>query len=282
VSRWFRHYAGMMRDEKLVSAAIRSKQPIERVVWVWGCILESASEIDDGGRYEIDHAEMAYFLRANEGDVAAVEDALDTLGRVLGGVVANWKDRQFQSDRSAERQKRYRERHKGSGDDNGRPSGDGGVTAASRHGDAPDTETELETDYPSSLRSDGAASKPTPRSELETVLDTEHAKAVVEHRQRLRKPLTAHAAKLLAKSLSGFPDPNAAADTMIESGWQKIKPGWGEDAKARAGPAKRPAPMDHFTNYASEINGQTGHDGRIGSDWDDAPGLPVRTIEHHG
>jgi hypothetical protein len=32
MSRWFRHYAGMMRDDKLVRVAIRSKQTIERVV----------------------------------------------------------------------------------------------------------------------------------------------------------------------------------------------------------------------------------------------------------
>ena len=82
MSRWFRHYAGMMRDEKLVSAAMRSKQTIERVVWIWGAILESAAEINDAGRYEIDHAEIAYFLRADEADVAAVEGALHSLGRL--------------------------------------------------------------------------------------------------------------------------------------------------------------------------------------------------------
>lgn len=112
MSRWFRHYAGMMRDEKLVSAAIRSKQTIERVVWVWGAILESAAELDDGGRYEIDRAEMAYFLRADEADLAAIEDALCALGRTDQGAVVKWGDRQFQSDRSAERVKKYRDKRK--------------------------------------------------------------------------------------------------------------------------------------------------------------------------
>ena len=59
MSRWFRHYAGLARDDKLVRAAMKSKQPVERVVWVWCAILESAAEIDDGGRYELDHAECA-------------------------------------------------------------------------------------------------------------------------------------------------------------------------------------------------------------------------------
>lgn len=68
--------------------------------------------------------------------------------------------------------------------------------------------------------------KATPRSELEKVLDAEHAIAVIEHRQRLRKPMTAHAAKLLAQKLAECPDANAAADTMMERGWQSIKPEW--------------------------------------------------------
>jgi hypothetical protein len=66
MSRWFRHYAGMMRDDKLVRVAIRSKQTIERVVWVYGAILESAAELDDEGRYDLAADEAAYFLRADE------------------------------------------------------------------------------------------------------------------------------------------------------------------------------------------------------------------------
>jgi hypothetical protein len=52
---------------------------------------------------------------------------------------------------------------------------------------------------------------------------------------------------------------------------------------ARAGPARqsRPSPMDHFTNYASEINGKAGNSGSLSGDRDDAPSVPVRTIEHH-
>jgi len=146
MSRWFRHYAGMARDDKLVRAALRSKQTIERVVWVWSCILESAAEIDAEGAYEIDHAEMAYFLRADEGDIAVIEDALATLGRVNVGAVVHWKDRQFQSDRSAERQKRYRERHKGNGDGDPEQVPPVTVTSPSRHRDAPETETETETE----------------------------------------------------------------------------------------------------------------------------------------
>jgi hypothetical protein len=148
MSRWFRHYAGMMRDDKLVGAAIRSKQPVERVVWIWGAILESASEINDDGIYRLDCAEVAYFLRADEADIRAVVAALGEAGRVAGDRVVKWSDRQFKSDQSAERQARYRDRKKSEvrDSDDQPPTGDGGVTAVSRHGDAPETDTELETD----------------------------------------------------------------------------------------------------------------------------------------
>lgn len=153
MSRWFRHYAGMMRDEKLVRAALKCKQPIERVLWIWGAILESAAEIDNAGQFEVDAAEVAYFLRADETDVAAVFGALETMGRTDGGSVVKWGDRQFQSDRSAERQRRLREKQQtaSDADTNGggvhvTPSSDGGVTAADRHRDAPETETELEAE----------------------------------------------------------------------------------------------------------------------------------------
>ncbi len=143
MSRWFRHYSGMMRDEKLVSAAIRSKQPVERVVWVWGALLESASEVNDAGRYDFDAGEAAYFLRVDEGDIQNILSALVSLGRISEGAVVRWSDRQFESDQSKDRQKRYRERIKA--------SRDGGVTSRDAEVTAQETDTEEDN---SSLRSE--------------------------------------------------------------------------------------------------------------------------------
>lgn len=64
-------------------------------------------------------------------------------------------------------------------------------------------------------------------TELGKVLDESHAQAVLDHRNRMRKPMTPYAAGRLALSLSQAPDPNAAADEMIERGWQGWKPDWG-------------------------------------------------------
>jgi hypothetical protein len=148
MSRWFRHYAGMMRDDKLVRVAIRSKQTIERVAWVWGAILESAAEIDDEGRYDVDAEEAAYFLRADVGDLEAILSALADAGRVADNCVVKWSNRQFQSDRSRDRVAAHRERKRsemGGGNDL-KNTGNDDVTLQSRHGNAPDTETELETE----------------------------------------------------------------------------------------------------------------------------------------
>ena len=146
MSRWFRHYAGMMRDEKLVRVAIKSKQPIERVLWVWGAILESASEIDDNGRFDLDPAEVAYFLRTDESDVDAVLAALECAGRLADSCVVNWGDRQFSSDRSKERQAAYRERKRAKNRGPITDEGSENVTVTSRDGEVTLQETETETD----------------------------------------------------------------------------------------------------------------------------------------
>lgn len=90
MSRWFRHYAGMVRDAKLVSASIASKQPIERVVWVWGAILESAAEVDDGGRFNVLWDADAYYLRVDESALTDIVAALSHQGMIADGVVCDW------------------------------------------------------------------------------------------------------------------------------------------------------------------------------------------------
>lgn len=168
MSRWFRHYAGMMRDEKLVGVAVKAKQPVERVLWVWGAILESAAEINDEGRYELDIGEAAYFLRCEDNEIGRVIECLADAERIVEGRVARWGDRQYSSDASAERQKRYRERRRGGGDDSkseDKRNGDADVT--SRHGEVTpqDTDTDTDTDI-SSLRSDIGRKRPSMRKAM--------------------------------------------------------------------------------------------------------------------
>jgi hypothetical protein len=167
MSRWFRHYAGMMRDDKLVRVAVKSKQPVERVVWVYGAILESASEINDAGRYEFDAGEAAYFLRCDEHELVCIVECLNDLGRLSGGMVVRWDDRQFNSDSAKERQRRYRERRKAGShvqerdNDVGEtsPNVSRDVTQPSRYGQVTAQETDTETKKEDANASKTRASK---------------------------------------------------------------------------------------------------------------------------
>lgn len=98
-----------------------------------------------------------------------------------------------------------------------------------------------------------------PVDELGVVLDAERAAAVVEHRARLRKPLTAHGARLLAQKLAGAGDPRAAADAMIANGWAGFEPSWleGRAVRPRAPPG---APANGFLALHRRLNGHADDD----------------------
>ena len=98
----------------------------------------------------------------------------------------------------------------------------------------------------------------TPRQWLETAVDEEHSGEILKHRQRLRKPLTDYAAKLLAKKLAQCPDPNAAADMMIEKGWQSIEPSWVQNTQQRAIGNQSRSVGSVFGNLAAQMERDNG------------------------
>lgn len=110
--RWFRHYPGLARDGKLVAVALRSGQPIERVVWTWCAILEDAAERMDNGSFRLDLLEAAHFLRCSQADLQTILDALDENGRTQAGVIVAWDARQFR-DNSTARVRAHRARSRG-------------------------------------------------------------------------------------------------------------------------------------------------------------------------
>ena len=76
---------------------------------------------------------------------------------------------------------------------------------------------------------------PTPREILLECLLPETADGVLAHRKAMRRPLTGRAAQLLAKGFLATADPNAAADMMIERGWQGFKPEWFDNERRSNG-----------------------------------------------
>lgn len=176
--KWFRHYVGMTRDDKLMAVAARSRQPLDRVMFVWIAILESASERDDGGRYAVDAEMVAYTLRCEPADVTAIMLALEVAERLCEGVVVHWKDRQFESDTSRARMRRHREKQNGGGNgqkphgDGDKKHGDVGVTSQNRTVTAPDSDSE--TDLPSPDGDGRPAAEPEqPKLRLVEVADIE-------------------------------------------------------------------------------------------------------------
>jgi len=162
MSRWFRHYAGMMRDEKLVRVAVKTRQPIERVIWVYGAMLESACEVQDGGRFDIDADEIAYFLRCESEDITAIVGGLEASGRTEGDIIPRWADRQFESDASRERVRKHREKKAKrpcNGDETLQP-----VTVTLQ-----ETETETETEREETLANANDAADAPPLSPVDEV-----------------------------------------------------------------------------------------------------------------
>lgn len=119
-----------------------------------------------------------------------------------------------------------------------------------------------------------------PREALLAVLDDERAGAVIEHRQRIRKPLTAHAAKLLAGKLAQAADPNSAADTMIANGWQGFEPAWLENRQHQARGSPLPKPMTP-SQFADQLARSLEHDDAESADYLRLAG-PVPSTERWG
>lgn len=78
----------------------------------------------------------------------------------------------------------------------------------------------------------------TAEANLATVLDKQRVKAVIDHRRKMRKPLTPYAAKMLARRFDAYGNAAEAADAMIANGWQGFEPDWMERRKSQAPPAR--------------------------------------------
>lgn len=90
MSRWFRHYAGLTTDPKFGGGARRAKATRERVVFVWCCLLESAAEVNEGGRFSIDAGRIANVLSCDTAAVQAILDQMEAAGLVAGSFMPGY------------------------------------------------------------------------------------------------------------------------------------------------------------------------------------------------
>ncbi len=109
MSIWFRHYIGLTTDPKFGGIARRSRESRERVVFVWCCILESASELEESGVFIVDPDGIAELLHCETESIERILEQFAASGLTKGSRVEKWETRQFLSDNSTQRVKKYRE-----------------------------------------------------------------------------------------------------------------------------------------------------------------------------
>lgn len=201
---WFRLYHRIIDDEKIRLLAFE-----DRWHFIAICCLKADGLLDEP-HSDVKWRKIALKLGVQTRELGEIARRLNEVELVDEDMQPlAWDELQYVSDNSTARVRKYREKQRASAMKRG--------CNVSVTGQETDTDTDI-----SSLRSDTR----TPRDELAEVLDVERSGAVIEHRKRLRKPLTAYAARLLASKFAETGDPNAAADAMISNGWQGFKPEW--------------------------------------------------------
>lgn len=103
--RWFRFYDGVLDDPKVQRLS-------DKLFRAWVNLMCLASR--RGGRIEADYADVAFSLRVTEGQARETLQALKSAGLMdieeTGIEPHNWSERQFKSDVSTDRVKRFRDR----------------------------------------------------------------------------------------------------------------------------------------------------------------------------
>jgi hypothetical protein len=111
-NRWYRAYAGTVKDDKLAEASVIAGCSRSIAIAVWHSILESAAETEGGGRFETTPRRVAAALSEPVDAIKSVFDAMSEIGMIEDGSVSAWKRRQYEGDTSTERSRRLRERRR--------------------------------------------------------------------------------------------------------------------------------------------------------------------------
>lgn len=108
---WYRRYHGTCRDEKIEIVAQEAGLPRPYAIAGWDGVLEYASQQPERGSTEgLDARRLAITIGCSLDEASKLLVAFEAVGLIVDGQVAKWKDRQFQSDTSTERVKRFREK----------------------------------------------------------------------------------------------------------------------------------------------------------------------------
>lgn len=109
MTRWYRAYAGTVKDDKLAEVSVIAECSRSVAIAAWHAILESAAETEDSGRFETTPRRVAAALCEPASVIEAVFAAMAEIGMIGEGAVTAWKARQFESDNSTQRSRKHRE-----------------------------------------------------------------------------------------------------------------------------------------------------------------------------
>lgn len=158
MTRWYRAYAGTVKDDKIAEVSVMAGCSRSVAIAVWHAILESAAETDDAGRFETTPRRVAAALCEPAPLVEAVVIAMEEIGMLKEGGVAAWKARQYESDNSTERSRKHRETKRNAASQ----ARNGGATLQGRSETPPEaeTDTDSETDEDTGKPASSSAGQP--------------------------------------------------------------------------------------------------------------------------
>lgn len=132
MSRWYRAYQGTVTDAKLGEVALVAECSRSVAIAAWHCLLESAAEVNDGGRFDATPRRIAVILGEAPAMIERVIAEMTALGMIKDGLISAWSNRQYESDSSTERSRKHRERKR-----------NGDATLQGRDATPPDTDTDI-------------------------------------------------------------------------------------------------------------------------------------------
>jgi hypothetical protein len=116
--QWFRWWHGTVNDPKFSWVARQAGCNLATVIAVWAALLEHASQEHERGSVGgFDPESYDCTLGLDDGTCQRVIDAMRGKGLLEIDRVAMWDARQNKPDNNAERQRRFREKHKAQSED---------------------------------------------------------------------------------------------------------------------------------------------------------------------
>lgn len=108
---WYRRYHGTCTDPKLEKVARRAGLPRAFAIAAWDAVLEYASAQGERGSVDgLDGEEIAIMIGCDTETGETLHETFHALHMIQDGRVAAWEKRQFDSDSSTDRVRRYRDR----------------------------------------------------------------------------------------------------------------------------------------------------------------------------